>query len=145
MNRRRLSIKIILIIDDDDTTRSFIENFLKESIPEYKLIFAAFGSNPSTLEALRRVNGDIDLISTDINHPGESGIEFIKACKEKYSHIPIIVCSGNAQKQDLEYMQDNDLMNMYFKKPFSVKKYIQVVSEIFQSQKIIRPVFHSDY
>jgi len=96
------------------------------------------------LETLRRAKGDIDLISTDINHPGGSGIKFIKVCKERYPHIPILVCSGNAARQHLEYIQDNDLIGMYFKKPFDVDRYVQSVRKIFQSQKVIRPVLFSN-
>ncbi len=141
MNQSKL-IKRILIIDDDKNTRSLIENLLKESISEYKLNFVVLsGINTSAMEALRRANGDIDLISTDINHPGESGIELIKVCKEKYPHIPIVVCSGNATRQDLKYMQENGLIERYFKKPFNVNVYVQSVKKILQSQKVIRPVF----
>jgi len=143
MNQSKL-IKRILIIDDDDTTRTFIESLLKESISEYKLFIISSSSNTSALETLRRANGDIDLISTDINHPGDSGIDFIQICKERYPHIPILVCSGNATRRDLEYIQDNDLIGMYFKKPFNVDRYVQSVRKIFQSQKVIRPGFFSD-
>ncbi|HNY89166.1 MAG TPA: response regulator [Methanoregulaceae archaeon] len=135
----------MMIIDDDDVMRSFIQNLLMGSISEYKFIFVPSDSNKSALDSLEKVNGNIDIISTDLNRPGGSGIEFIKVCKEKYPHIPIIVCTGFAPKQYLDDMKDAGLIKMYFKKPFDVHKYIQVIREILQSQKVVRPIFVPDH
>ncbi|MBM0637223.1 sigma-54 dependent transcriptional regulator [Campylobacter sp. VicNov18] len=77
----------LVIVEDDINMRKSLELALAEyeefNIKSYK----------SATEALKKLNDDTDLIITDINMPGIDGIEFIKACKNKYDFI---IMTGNA-------------------------------------------------
>ena len=83
--------KKILILDDDIKFKSLLENLLQKNT-EFKVILASNGDQ--ALELLENKESDTDLVTTDLIHSGIGGIEFIKALKEKFPQIKIIICTG---------------------------------------------------
>jgi CheY-like chemotaxis protein len=77
----------ILIVDDDKSTRKAISEFLVDN--GYQTYFAA--TNVNALEYLE--NENIDVVITDINHPGEDGLELTRKIKKFYK-ADVIVHSG---------------------------------------------------
>lgn len=77
----------LVIVEDDINMRKSLEIALSEyeefNIKSYK----------SATEALKKIDENTDLIITDINMPGIDGIEFVKACENKYDFI---IMTGNA-------------------------------------------------
>ncbi|NDJ28103.1 sigma-54-dependent Fis family transcriptional regulator [Campylobacter sp. MIT 12-8780] len=77
----------LVIVEDDINMRKSLEIALGEfeefHIKTYK----------SATEALKKLDSNTDLIITDINMPGIDGLEFIKACENKYDFI---IITGNA-------------------------------------------------
>ncbi|TQR33707.1 sigma-54-dependent Fis family transcriptional regulator [Campylobacter sp. MIT 99-7217] len=77
----------LVIVEDDINMRKGLEIALGEfeefNIKSYK----------SATEALKKLDNSVDLIITDINMPGLDGIEFVKACENKYDFI---IITGNA-------------------------------------------------
>lgn len=77
----------IAIVEDDINMRKSLEFALKE-YDEFEVI-----CYKNAIEALKKINDDIELVITDINMPGMDGIEFIKKLDDKFD---IIVITGNA-------------------------------------------------
>ncbi len=77
----------LVIVEDDINMRKSLEIALSE-YDEFKI--KAF---KSATEALKKLDSDTDLIITDINMPGLDGLEFVKACENKYDFI---IITGNA-------------------------------------------------
>jgi two-component system NtrC family response regulator len=77
----------IVVVEDDINMRKSLEIALGEyqefHVKTYK----------SALDALKKMEPDVDLIVTDINMPGMDGIEFVKQLDGKYD---VIVITGNA-------------------------------------------------
>lgn len=82
----------ILFIEDDEVCRSLVINcYLKEKLP-YNVLLAV-----SSEGALKILNDKkVDLILTDWQLPGMSGIDLIKQLKrnEEFRNIPIIMLTG---------------------------------------------------
>lgn len=90
-------IKKILVADDEDLVRSYIEKKLAKL--GYAVLVARDGE-----EALERVYSSVpDLILLDVKMPKLDGIEVCKRIKsdEKTRHIPIIMLSAKAQSNEI--------------------------------------------
>ena len=77
----------IAIVEDDINMRKSLEIALAEyeefEVKTYK----------SAVEALKKIEDDIELIVTDINMPKMDGIEFIKELDGRFD---VVVITGNA-------------------------------------------------
>lgn len=87
-----------LIVDDSETTRSFIKS-LVEDVADIDVLEAASG-----FEAFRVLPGrSIDIIFVDINMPDINGIELINFLKtnNQYKKIPVIIISTERSREDM--------------------------------------------
>ena len=87
-----------LIVDDSETTRSFIKTLIEDAA-EIDVLEAASG-----FEAFRVLPGrSIDIIFVDINMPDINGIELINFLKtnELYKNIPVVIISTERSKEDM--------------------------------------------
>lgn len=85
-------------------------------------------------------NNRVDLIISDINLPGKSGIEFIKKLRENKSNIPVILLSAYTEKNYLLEATKLKLVD-YLVKPidFDILKeaLIKVCEEIIENARFI--------
>lgn len=86
--------KQILVIDDDREMRSLLRDFFSElgyAVSEYSSASQAISQmqNDHGMEA-----SDIDLIISDINMPGMSGLEFTENFKRINAKVPIILITA---------------------------------------------------
>ena len=101
----------ILVVDDDDGVRSFVEDFLASRA--YKVFTAPDGMKMHGILAKE----DIDLLLLDLTLPGEDGIELTRKLRSNGFSRPIIMISGRGEVIDrvvgLETGADD-----YISKPF---------------------------
>ena len=114
----------LVIVEDDINMRKGLEIALAEfkefNIKSYK----------SATEALKKLDNSIDLIITDINMPGMDGIEFVKACGDKYDFI---IITGNATlARAIEAVRLG--VKDFLTKPFDINTLVTAI----QRAKIIR-------
>jgi len=80
--------KKILVVDDEEGLRLLYKEELEDDGAEVTL--AASGA-----EAIERLEeGVFDLILLDIKMPGMDGVEVLRRVKEKWSDIPVILCTA---------------------------------------------------
>ena len=92
-----MKIKKILVADDEDLVRSYIEKKLAKL--GYTVLVAKDGE-----EALEKAFSNIpDIILLDVKMPKLNGIEACKRIKsdERTRHIPIIMLSAKAQSSEI--------------------------------------------
>ena len=85
----------ILIIDDEQTIRLLLENFLSKN---YDVIAKKDGT-----EALLWLEGNLpDLIIYDLQMPNMNGYEFIKEVRQRgfTKHTPIMMLSANGERSE---------------------------------------------
>ncbi len=118
----------ILVVDDEEDVRNFLEVALLEA--GFKVNTASDG-----FEAMDEVKKERpDLISLDLVMPKKSGAKFYhEMVKEKeYSKIPIIIVTGHARdelgKSDLKDLTISG-PGIYLEKPVSPEKYVAAVKK----------------
>ena len=111
----------ILVVDDDEITREVSRLVLEEE--GYQVITSANG-----YEAIMCCTStEIDLVLTDINMPGLTGIDLADALIEKnnHSHRPCVVGMSNDPR--IEETRAECLaagMDGYIEKPFTIEKWM---------------------
>jgi len=88
--------RTLLVIDDEQSIRMLLENFLGK---EFEVV-----SKNDGLEGIKFLEeGNLpDLIVADIQMPNMDGYEFLENAKASgfFSHIPIIMLSGNESSKE---------------------------------------------
>ena len=112
----------ILVVEDDPTVRSFIEEYLGSQ--GYRMSGARDGTT------MRHVFGkqDVDLVILDLMLPGEDGLELAREIRSE-SNVPIIMVTGRADIVDrvvgLEIGADD-----YIPKPFEARELLARVRSV---------------
>ena len=91
-----MSAKIILLVDDEDSIRVFVKAIL---VRQYDVLEAANGNE--ALAIVKRVNGAVDLLVTDIRMPGMNGYELAEVVRRSYPSLPVVYISGYVTNEDL--------------------------------------------
>jgi two-component system, cell cycle response regulator len=126
-----MSLKKILIVDDDEAVRSILAELVR-----------IFGFNSETssggYDALNRVDkSPYDLIITDINMPDLNGLELIKRVKESHPEIDLIAITGF----DMDYRY-TDVIEMgasdFIVKPFENNELQAKINRVFREQDLRR-------
>ena len=80
----------ILIVDDDISALETVDRFLSARGHRIR-------SETNGVEAMRRLEEEIpDLVISDIQMPGMDGIDFLKAIRERFPDLPVILTTGYA-------------------------------------------------
>ena len=106
-----------LIVDDDAYIRAYIRTILQS---ENFLTLEAEGGD-SAWEIMRRLEGDVDLLVSDIQMPRGDGLKLAYSVREEYPSIPIILVSGRAQP---------DSPFDFVEKPFTWPELVSVVRRV---------------
>ncbi len=110
---RKDSRPVVLIVEDNDDIRTYIDESLQE---DYRILQARNGKEGCDMAFLHSP----DIIVSDIMMPEMDGIEMTKVLKNdmRTSHIPIIILTAKTSPQDQEEGYDSGA-DSYLMKPFS--------------------------
>ncbi len=121
----------ILVVDDFSTMRRIIKTLLRE------LGFTHVTEADDGRTALPKLqSGEFDLLMTDWDMPGMTGIELLKAVREdeKLANLPVLMIAAEARRdQILEAVQAG--VNGYIIKPFTVATLQDKLQRIFERQE----------
>ena len=76
-------------------------------------------------------DGDFDLLLTDNNMPGLSGVEVAKRVTELYPALPIILNSGFMGDIDMAEMEQNNIKEV-MQKPIQLRELLKIVQQNIQ-------------
>lgn len=117
----------ILVVDDMSTMRRIVKNILKQ------LGFSQMEEAENGQEALQKLRADTyGFVVSDWNMPVMPGIEMLRAIRadEKLKHIPVLMVTAEAQKENLiEAIQAG--VNNYVVKPFTAETMQEKINKIF--------------
>lgn len=117
----------ILVVDDMSTMRRIVKNILKQ------LGFLNMEEAENGQEALAKLRADnYGFVVSDWNMPVMPGIEMLRAIRadEKLKHIPVLMVTAEAQKENLiEAIQAG--VNNYIVKPFTAETMQEKIGKIF--------------
>lgn len=114
------SEKLVLVVDDDENVRSFIE--MSATMEGFQVVTAVNGLDATAKLAQR----DADLIITDLMMPGQGGYEFLRSLQGSGAgRIPIFVVTGSALDTSTVAMirQEANVVE-FVSKPINIVKFI---------------------
>ncbi len=113
----------ILIVDDSKIIRRVLVNTLTEAGHE---VIAEAANGEEALKELENVTPD--LITLDITMPVMDGLETLKAVREKYPELKVIMISAAGQKNKvLQALKDGALD--FIRKPFEKDDMLEVIGK----------------
>ena len=119
-------LKKVLIVEDS-ALQAKMYRMVFGSYPGCELIYASNG-----IEAMNKlaIEGNIDLIISDINMPKMDGISFLMAMRrEGYNHIPVIVISTEDKDEDIRRALELGARG-YIKKPWKQDDIRNLINKI---------------
>jgi two-component system, NtrC family, nitrogen regulation response regulator GlnG len=113
-------MKPVWIVDDDRSIRWVFEKALgREGIA-----YNSFSSAQEALDALR--NGPPQVLVSDIRMPGPSGLELLRAVKEKHPAVPVIVMTAYSDLESAVAAFQGGAYE-YLPKPFDVDQAVDLI------------------
>ena len=120
----------ILLVDDTPEVRSVLTRVLASE--GYEVVEA--GDGQTALAACQAANGDFDLLLTDVEMPGMSGIELAEKLTSAYSSLRVLYISGRFEGDALQAKVRHKGFG-FLSKPFRPHALIQAVQERMTSSK----------
>lgn len=123
--------RTLLYVEDNPANLMLVEDIVARR-PDIRLLSAKDGR--SGIEIVRA--GHPDVILTDINLPGISGLDLLNilAQDDETAHIPVLAISANAIPRDIEKGLKAGFFR-YITKPIKVDKFLESLDEAFAHAK----------
>ncbi|KLJ02762.1 chemotaxis response regulator CheY [Luteimonas sp. FCS-9] len=118
----------ILVVDDFSTMRRIVKNLLSD-LGFNNTVEAEDGN--SAMAVLRQ--DAVDLVITDWNMPGMTGIELLRAIRAdaKFRALPVMMVTAEAKREQIiEAAQSG--VNGYIIKPFTAQTLAEKLGKIFE-------------
>jgi len=112
--------KLILVVDDDETVRSFLE--MSAGMQGFKVVTAVDGLDAGTKLATQTP----DLIITDLMMPGQGGYEFLRSLQGSATgRIPVFVVTGSAlDDSTIKMIRSEANVVEFIAKPVKMSKFV---------------------
>jgi CheY-like chemotaxis protein len=108
----------VLVVDDESDFRALVKN----ALPTFEVLEAESGER--AIEVVQEE--ELDLVITDINMPGMSGIELLTCLRAQHPDLKVIAVSGFMDAEEVEANFDFD---GFAEKPFSLEQFQDLVSK----------------
>lgn len=114
---------VVMVIDDDSECRESLNSALRLNGFEVR-------SFQSPRRALREYNPQaIDAVITDYHLPGMNGMDILKAIHRKKSDTPVIIISGEPEK-DIASRSLQYGASAFFPKPLNIRDIINLLKKL---------------
>lgn len=118
----------ILIVEDEEAVRAFSARALATTGYE---VYEADGGE-AALEVLDEMNGELDLLISDVVMPEMDGPALLKIVREKYPNLKVIFVSGYAEESVRKDIEDDRSVE-FLPKPYSLNQINEKVKEVLQA------------
>lgn len=122
--------KLILVVDDDETVRSFLE--MSASLQGFRVLTAVDG-----LDAAAKLESQSpDLIITDLMMPGQGGYEFLRSLQGgKSGRIPVFIVTGSAlDDSTIKMIRAEANVVEFVAKPIKMAKFVSALHATLKTQ-----------
>jgi len=115
----------ILIVEDEDSVRAFASRALASA----GYVVHEADSGVEALEVLDEIDGEVELLISDVVMPEMDGPTLLTHMRERYPEIKVIFVSGYAEENIRKGLED-DVSVEFLAKPFSLKQLAQKVKNV---------------
>jgi two-component system, cell cycle sensor histidine kinase and response regulator CckA len=113
---------LIMVVEDDPQIGALLEHCLAH---EYRVLRCSNGRE--ALEALLDCEGKLDLVLTDVQMPGLSGIELAAEIALRFPALPVIYISGHAEFAS--QLKSPERRRGFIQKPFAISNLLHEVKQ----------------
>jgi two-component system, NtrC family, response regulator AtoC len=125
---------VVLLVDDEDTIRLFLEKTLREE--GYDAITAATGT-----EALERTRGELpDLVLLDLKLPDMSGLDVLRQIKEEVPEVCVIMLTAFGDIETAVTAMKKGAFD-FVSKPVNLEELLLTIGKGLDSRKLTRELF----
>ena len=124
----------IMIVEDEEDVRAFSARALATT--GYEVHEAASGEE--ALEKLDEIDGELDLIISDVVMPEMDGPTLMKHVRKRYPDLKVIFVSGYAEESVRRDLEDDRSIE-FLPKPYSLDQINSKVKEVLQASKETEP------
>ncbi len=124
----------ILIVEDEESVRTFSARAL--SVTGYEVYEAESGEE--ALEKLEEIDGELDLIISDVVMPEMDGPTLLKHVRKQFPELKVIFVSGYAEESVRRELEDDRSVE-FLPKPYSLDQINSKVKEVLQATKEPEP------
>jgi DNA-binding response OmpR family regulator len=125
--------RIVLLVEDEPFVRDATCRTLEKAGFE---VFSTANAQEA-MNAYALLNGDIDLLMSDITLPGRSGRELSLELRSKSAKLPILLTSGYNAEEGTRESQDTG--THFLPKPYSRVELVAALEKIFRFTEKKRP------
>ncbi|MGJ8527659.1 cell cycle histidine kinase CckA [Maritalea sp.] len=115
----------ILIVEDEDSVRAFASRALASA----GYVVHEADSGVEALEVLEEIDGEVELLISDVVMPEMDGPTLLTHMRERYPEIKVIFVSGYAEENIRKGLEDDSSVD-FLAKPFSLKQLAQKVKTV---------------
>jgi two-component system, cell cycle sensor histidine kinase and response regulator CckA len=119
----------VLVVDDLDLVRDFTRNFLEST---GLTVFIAADARQA-IQMLEKLDGQVDLLFTDYNMPGISGIELIEQVGTRWPGIGCVLATGYLD--DHAKTRVTELRATVLNKPYDMRKASTTIMQLLGKRK----------
>jgi len=120
--------KTILVVDDESHMLDTIQFILQSN--GYAAVTARSGEEAlGRLAALRAEGRRADLILTDIQMPGPTGLELIERLRETGERAPVLVMTGYSDQETSRRLRERGIEH-FLDKPFEEEELLRRIREL---------------
>jgi DNA-binding NtrC family response regulator len=125
---------VVLLVDDEDTIRLFLEKTLREE--GYEALTAATGT-----EALERTRGELpDLVLLDLKLPDMSGLDVLRQIKEEVPEVCVIMLTAFGDIETAVTAMKKGAFD-FVSKPVNLEELLLTIGKGLDSRKLTRELF----
>ena len=123
-------MSLILIVEDNEKNLKLVRDVLQ--VKGYETVEAGTAEDGLVLAASRKP----DLVLMDIQLPGMSGIDALKALRADpaTTHIPVIAVTASVMQQDRKHITEAGF-DAYLSKPLDIREFITTVKRVLETPR----------
>lgn len=124
--------KTILVVDDESHLLDTIQFILQSN--GYAALPARGGEEAlERLAALKAAGGRVDLILTDLQMPGPTGLELVQRLRDAGVQAPVLVMTGYNDQETARRLRERGIEH-FLDKPFEESELLRRVRELVQQR-----------
>ncbi len=123
-------MSLVLIVEDNEKNLKLVRDVLQ--VKGYETVEAGTAEDGLVLAASRKP----DLVLMDIQLPGMSGIDALKALRADpaTAHIPVIAVTASVMQQDRKHITEAGF-DAYLSKPLDIREFITTVKRVLETPR----------
>ena len=121
----------ILLIDDEKE----IILFLNDILTRQGYSVTCCGNSVEALSIFTEIPFKFDLIITDLNMPGMTGIELCEKINKIRFDIPILMCTGFCKNDSMKNLKKKRIISETVKKPIIMNHFLKIIKKIIKNKE----------